>query len=114
MTNCPTFDQWAYAIYHKAMKNTTTQPTHTTFFDRQYHGLHSSFLLINQWKSRARKIDVLINSVDTAQYTHFGTRLVVLHRNHRHTHNFQKNSITSLSRYVFYLRDADNHVTTIY
>ena len=101
------FDKRVHVAYRKATKNTMTQPPDVVSIYRQYHGLHISFLTINQLKSHARELDVRINSVDATQQAHPRTRMVALEHNHTRTPNLINDAILKLSRYDFHLRDAD-------
>ena len=87
-------------------KQQKVQPSHSIFLDRQHHGLHIASLLVNQLKSRARELDVRLNSVDTTKYVHPRACIATLKHSHTRTPNLINDTILSLSRYGFYLHDA--------
>ena len=90
-----------------------SQPPHATFLNRQYHGLHIPSLLVNQFKSRARELNVRINSIDVKQHAYPPAYIAALQHNHTRISNLINDAILSLSRYGFHLRDADLPIITI-
>ena len=111
--SCLSFDRKVHSTYRRATKSTITQPPHATFIDRAHHGLHIPSLLVNQLKSRARELDVRLNSTDPHQHAPPRARLAALSNNHRSTPNLINNAILSLGQFGFHLRDADHPVVTI-
>ena len=113
ITQCLAFDKKVHHTYRRTTKSTITQPSHATFLDRTHHGLHIPSLLVNQLKSRARELDVRLNSADANQHAPPRARLAALKQNHRGTPNLINNATLSLSQYGFHLRDADHPVITL-
>ena len=95
------------------MKITISQLPHATFINRQHHGLHIPSFLVNQLKSRTRKLYVRLNSADATKHSHLGIYIVALKHNHTRTPNLINDAILSLSRYWFHLQDADQPLITL-
>ena len=102
---CLQFDKALHFKYTKDTKHTVTEPVHTTFLLRDYHGIYITSILRTHLQGQARELNVRLAPFQLSALSILA-RLVAMATQHNRHKNILRDTIIRLAQYGLHFKDA--------